>query len=160
VLHQFLRGSVLAFALAACGGDDPADPGDDNNNNGTPGAQVTGTIGGGSVGALISSGFTYTPDQPLAFVFTDNQSRTFTAAIANPTVGNNPIGPSRVGDFAAWTVGSQSWRADFLQGSGSISLDVLSTTRIAGEAILTLTPLAGSGATGVVQASFSFNFTK
>jgi hypothetical protein len=145
------------LATVACGGGDkttgPVNPA---LRNGSMSARIDGNSWAASTAlvAQFNGGI-------LSIAGTDGSSRSVGFAVStNTTAGTHTIGPT--GPTNGLLVeGPRSWLAVGTQGSGSVTITSISTTRAVGTFTFTLMANSGSGATGsrsVTQGAFDVTY--
>jgi hypothetical protein len=115
---------------------------------GTDGAKATRTVAGGDT--IISFGGANSNESIiLGLAFTDSGPRTYL------------IGGFDEPSNALIEEGAKGWAANVAGGSGSITIDTISATRLTGTFMFNAVPVSGSGASGdeaVTNGKFALSF--
>ena len=151
--RAFASAVALLVILTACGGDDPAGPGNGNLSNGTFSSNVNGSAfnaAGATAtfnGSIVVIAAANAQSHSVGFLFFATGPGTYTLA---QTAGNN----------ATYTDGGSSWGAGagITGSSGSVTFSTLNSSRAAGNFTLTLQPLSG-GASGTRTVTGNFDLT-
>ena len=164
---RFLRTALLLAAMGGVACDGSTGTSSVNGPSSPNQALLTAIVDGAGFAALPSSitgsnmtGLLRISGSDAA---TGSSARTLELVIVAAGPGIYPIGPPAgvPGTSASLAVGGARWAADFTMGSGSITLNTVTTSQAAGTFLFNAAPVPGSGAAGthiVTEGVFTVTF--